>query len=102
MDLNAAGPLPQPTMETPWRSLLWGTLAAALALALLLKALDAHERNAGFHRRIRAAEAELDRIQREDRRMRAEMKALAEDPLYRQSVQDRPPAGRRQEPIVEK
>jgi hypothetical protein len=89
-------------METPWRTLLWGTLAAALAVTLVLKALDAHARNAGIHRRIRAAEAELDRIQRDQRRMRAEMKALSEDPLYLQSELDRSPAGRQREPIVEK
>ena len=50
----------------------------------------------------RAADAELNRIQAEERRMRAELKALKDDPLYLQSILDRPPAGRRTEPIVER
>ena len=102
--MDTAGPTPKPRMEggSPWRSLLWGTLAATLALSLIVKAVDAHGRNAGIHRRIRAADAELNRIQAEERRMRAELKALKDDPLYLQSILDRPPAGRRTEPIVER
>lgn len=102
------GPPAKPRMDagnvnrSPWRSLLWGALAGALALALVVKAVDAHGRNADLHRRIQAAQDELDRIRREETRMRAELKALDEDPLYLESVLKRPPAGRPREPVVEK
>ena len=87
---------------SPWRSLLWGTLAGALAISLGVKAIDAHGRNAGLHRRIRATEAELERIRGDEARMRAELKALSEDPLYVESVLKRPSAGPPREPVVEK
>jgi hypothetical protein len=84
------------------RVILWGALAGALAISLAVKAVDAHGRNAGIHRRIKATEAELDRIRRDENRMRAELKALNEDPLYVDSVLKRPASGRPQEPVIEK
>ncbi len=87
---------------SPWRTLLWGALAGALAVALVVKAVDAHGRNADLHRRIQAAQGELERIRRDESRMRAELKALDEDPLYLESVLKRPPAGSPRGPVVEK
>jgi hypothetical protein len=83
------------------RALLWGALAGALAISLAVKAVDAHGRNAGLHRRLMESEWELQRIQRDEARMRDELKALKEDPLYLQSVLNPPPAGP-QEPVVER
>ena len=85
-----------------WRGLLWGALAGALAISLVVKAVDAHGRNAGLHRRIQATEVELDRTRRDEGRMRAELKALNEDPLYVESVLKRSAAGMPKEPVVEK
>ena len=87
---------------TPWRTLLWGGLAVALAIALALKAVDAHGRNAALYRKLKAAQAELDRVEGDERRMRSELKALNEDPIYRESVLDRPVGARSNEPVVEK
>ncbi|HZL72223.1 MAG TPA: hypothetical protein VFC86_07175 [Planctomycetota bacterium] len=88
--------------ESPWRGLMWGTLAGILAISLVVKAVETHGRNAGLHRRLKATEAELDRIQADEARMRAELKALSEDPLYLESVIQRPPAGPPGAPVVEK
>jgi hypothetical protein len=88
--------------ESPWRLLLWGALAGILGISLAVKAVEAHGRNAGLHRRLKATENELHRVQADEARMRAELKALTEDPLYLESVLQRPPAGRPQGPIVEK
>lgn len=82
-------------------ALLWGALAGALALSLAVKALDAHGRNASLHRRLMETDEELRRIQKDETRMRDELKALKEDPLYQQSVLDPPPA-RPREPVVER
>ena len=87
---------------TPWRTLLWGGLAVALAIALAVKAVDAHGRNAALYRKLKAAQAELDRVEGDERRMRSELKALNEDPIYRESVLDRPVGARSNEPVVEK
>lgn len=87
---------------TPWRTLLWGGLAVALAIALAVKAADAHGRNAALYRKLKAAQAELDRVEGDERRMRSELKALNEDPIYRESVLERPVGGRSNEPVVEK
>ena len=88
--------------ESPWRALMWGALAGILAISLVLKAVEAHGRNAGLHRRLKATEAELDRVLADEARMRAELKALNEDPLYLESVIQRAPAGRPGAPVVEK
>jgi hypothetical protein len=85
-----------------WRTLLWGGLAIGLAIALALKAVDAHGRNAALYRKLKAAQAELDRVEGDERRMRSELKALNEDPIYRESVLDRPVGARSNEPVVEK
>lgn len=90
-----------PENASPWRSLLWGTLAGALAVSLVVKAVDAHGRNAAIHRRLKATEAELGRMRGDEKRMRAELKALSEDPIYLESILNRPAAGPR-DPIVEK
>ena len=91
-----------PESASPWRALLWGTLAGTLAISLVAKAVDAHGRNAGIHRRLKATQAELDRVRSDESRMRAELKALGEDPLYLESVLKRPPAGQPREPVVER
>ena len=91
-----------PETASPWRALLWGGLAAALAISLVVKAVDAHGRNAAVHRRLKATQDELDRIQRDESRMRAELKALNEDPLYLESVLKRPAAGGPRTPVVER
>jgi len=97
--MNAdSGPKP----ESPLRSLLWGVLAAVLGISLIVKAVDAHGRNAALHRRLKATEAELDRIQADKGRMSAELKALNEDPLYLDSMLQRTAAGNPREPVVEK
>jgi hypothetical protein len=93
---------PEPPQEgVTWRSLLWGTLSCALALTLVAKAVDAHGRNAVLHRRLVDTERELERIQRDENRMRAELRALQEDPLYLQSMIERTPAGTG-EPVIER
>ena len=91
-----------PEAASPWRRILWGTLAAALAVALVVKAADAHGRNAGLHRRLKATQVELERVRGDQSRMRAELRALNEDPLYLESVLKRSPAGPPREPVVEK
>jgi len=91
-----------PVASTPWRSLLWGTLAAALAVSLVVKAVDAHGRNAALHRRLTATQLEVERIRGDQSRMRAELRALNDDPLYVESALKRAPAGTPREPVVEK
>ncbi|HEU4339163.1 MAG TPA: hypothetical protein VFS19_03770 [Planctomycetota bacterium] len=88
--------------ESPLRALLWGALAAVLGVSLVVKAVDAHGRNAALHRRLKSTEAELERIQADQGRMRAELKALNEDPLYLDSMMQRTAAGNPREPVVEK
>jgi hypothetical protein len=82
-------------------ALLWGALAGALALSLAVKAVDAHGRNATLHRRLMETDQELRRVRTDENRMRDELKALKEDPLYLQSMMDPPPA-RPREPVVER
>ena len=70
-------------------------------MTLIAKAVDAHGRNAVLHWRLVDTELQLERIRRDENRMRAELRALQEDPLYLQSVMERAPAGPR-EPVIEK
>lgn len=87
---------------TAWRSILFGALSVGLAVALIAKAVDAHGRNAGLHRRLKAIERELEREQRDESRMRAELRALKDDPLYLESMLDPSPAVRRTGPVIER
>lgn len=96
MDVESA---PEPA--SPWRAALCGALSAALAVVLLAKAVETHGRNAELQRRVRATGFELERIRNDQTRMRAELKALNEDPIYLDAVLNRPPVGRSQEPLIE-
>lgn len=91
-----------PTSGTPLGGWMWGILAAALAVALVLKAADAHGRNAVLHTKLVGAQAELDRIRTGKKRMRDELKALNEDPAYIDSMLKRRAAGGPEAPVVER
>ena len=88
--------------ESPFRGWLWGLLGAAVALVLVVRGAEAHQRNAELHRKVVRAQAELEALEFERNRMRDEIRALNEDPLYIDSVLKRRPAGESSEPVVEK
>jgi len=88
--------------ESPFRGWLWGVLGAAVALVLVVRGVEAHHRNAELHRKVVRAQAELDALGAERSRMRDEIRALTDDPLYIDSVLKRRPAGDSSEPVVEK
>jgi hypothetical protein len=88
--------------EPPFRGWLWGVLGGAVALVLVVRGVEAHQRNADLHRRVVRTQAELDLLGAEQNRMREELRALHEDPLYIESMLKRRPAGDSSVPVVEK
>lgn len=60
----------------------WVAVAALLAAALAWRAADAHRANAALYRRLCETEAELARQEAERERLRAELEALENDPMY--------------------
>lgn len=90
-----------PTPGTPLGGWMWGILSAALAVALVLKAVEAHGRNAVLHTKLVGAQAELDRLRTDKKRMRDELKALNDDPAYIDAILKRRAAGGPEAPVVE-
>lgn len=90
-----------PTPGTPLGGWMWGILAGALAVALVLNAVDAHGRNAVLHTKLVGAQAELERIRTDKKRMRDELKALSDDPAYIDAVLKRRAVGGPEAPVVE-
>lgn len=76
----------EPAEQARVRTWGYGTLAAALALVLVSGAWDAHRRNAVLLKDLQEADAEVERVQADSRRLRAELKALNEDPVYVEGV----------------
>ena len=90
-----------PIQGTPLGGWMWGILAGALAVALVLKGVDAHGRNAVLHLKLVGAQAELDRLRTDKKRMRDELKALKDDPAYIDAILKRRAAGGPEAPVVE-
>src|SRR5258706_12654415 len=91
-----------PIQGTPLCGWMWGILAAGLAVALVMKAVDAHGRNAVLHMKLVGAQAELDRLRTDKKRMRDELKALKDDPAYIDAILKRRAAGGPEAPVVER
>ena len=69
-----------------WRTGLWACLIGVLAALLLLRAAGTHRSNLEVHRQCLREEGRLQRLKIEADRLRQERRALAEDPLYIESV----------------
>ena len=91
-----------PEGGSPLGGWMWGILAGALAVALILKSVDAHGRNAVLHAKLVEAQGDLDRIRADKKRMRDELKALKEDPAYIDAVLKRRAPGGSEAPVVER
>jgi len=91
-----------PAEGTPLGGWMWGILAAAIGVALILKSVDAHGRNAVLHSKLVEAQGDLDRIRSDKKRMRDELKALKEDPAYIDAVLKRRAPGGSEAPVVER
>ncbi|MBI2932259.1 MAG: hypothetical protein HYY16_11460 [Planctomycetes bacterium] len=62
--------------------MMWATAALVLSAALTWRAVDAHSANAELFRKISSEESELDRRNSERVRLKAELDALENDPMY--------------------
>ncbi len=75
-----------PAAEAVVRGWVLGALAAAFVVVLSAGAWDAHHRNARVLRDLQEAEADLARVRAESDRLKAELRALNEDPVYVEGV----------------